>query len=90
VYLAGHRLGYYGTSSRLVFFNLNELKKRDTVILEDRSGKTYEYRVSEAFVVDPNDVWVIGQVRARDIVTLQTYTPIPTLDKRLIVRADRI
>jgi sortase A len=31
----------------------------------------------------------MGQVRGRDMLTLQTCTPIPTLEKRLIVRADR-
>src|SRR5215207_7987587 len=90
VYLAAHRLGYYGTSSRLVFFNLDKLREGDRVVLEDRSGKAYEYRVSEVFVVDPTDVWVMGQVRGRDMVTLQTCTPVPTFEKRLIVRADRV
>jgi sortase A len=90
VYLAAHRIGYYNTASRLMFFNLNELAKGDSVVLEDRSGKSYEYRVSEVFVVDPADTWVMGQVRGRDMVTLQTCTPIPTFEKRLIVRADRV
>ena len=90
VYLAAHRLGNYGTSSRLVFFNLNELREGDRVILENRSGKTYTYRVSEAFMVDPAETWVMGQVRGKDMVTLQTCTPIPTFEKRLIVRADRV
>jgi LPXTG-site transpeptidase (sortase) family protein len=31
-----------------------------------------------------------GQVRGRDMVTLQTCTPYPTFEKRLIVRADRV
>jgi sortase A len=90
VYLAAHRLGYYGTSSRLVFFNLDKLREGDRLVLEDRSGKAYEYRVSEVFVVDPTDVWVMGRVRGRDMVTLQTCTPVPTFEKRLIVRADRV
>jgi sortase A len=90
VYLAAHRLGNYGTSSRLVFFNLNKLQEGDAVVLKGRSGKTYTYRVSEVFVVDPTDVWVMGQVRGRDMLTLQTCTPIPTFEKRLIVRAGRV
>jgi sortase A len=90
VFLAAHRVGYYGTSSRLAFFNLDKLRKGDQVVLKERDGKTYTYRVSETFVVDPTDVWVMGQVRGRDIVTLQTCTPIPTYHKRLIVRADRV
>jgi sortase A len=90
VFLAGHRLGYRGTWSRLVFYNLDELEKGDKVVLKDREGEAYRYRVSEVFVVDPTDVWVMGQVRGRDMVTLQTCTPIPIFDKRLIVRADRV
>ena len=90
VYLAAHRYGYYGTSSRLVFFRLNDLEKGDTIVLEDRSGRTYTYQVSEVFVVDPTDTSVMGQVLGRDMLSLQTCTPIPTFEKRLIVRADRI
>jgi sortase A len=90
VYLEGHRLGWPGTGSYLVFYYLNELDSGDEVVLKDRDGEAYRYRVSEVFVVDPTDVWVMGQVRGRDMVTLQTCTPIPIFDKRLIVRADRV
>jgi sortase A len=90
VFLAGHRLGYRGTSSRLVFYNLHELRKEDRVVLKGRDGKAYTYQVSEMFVVDPTDVWVMGKVVGRDMVTLQTCTPYPTFHKRLIVRAYRV
>ena len=90
VYLAGHRLGYPGTGSRLIFYNLNQLRRGAEVVLKDRRGRAYRYRVSQIFVVYPTDTWVMGQVRGRDMVTLQTCTPIPTFDRRLIVRADRI
>jgi sortase A len=90
VFLAGHRMGYRGTWGRLIFYNLDKLRQGDRVILKDRTGRTYEYQVSETFLADPTDVWVMGQVRGRDMVTLQTCTPIPTFEKRLIVRADRI
>jgi sortase A len=90
VYLAGHRMGFRGTWSRMLFYNLDKLSKGDKVLLRDRQGRTYEYRVSEVFEVAPTDVWVMGQVRGRDMVTLQTCTPIPTFQKRLIVRADRV
>ena len=88
VYLAGHRLGYPGTGSRLVFYNLDKLTCGDSVTLRDRSGNVYEYRVSEIFVVEPNDDWVVDPVRDRDTVTLQTCT-MPDFENRLIVRADR-
>ena len=90
VYLAGHRMGFRGTWSRMIFYNLDELGKGDRVVLKDRSGRSYEYEVSEVFLAEPTDVWVMGQVRGRDMVTLQTCTPIPTFEKRLIVRADRV
>src|SRR5215210_279806 len=90
VYLAGHRMGFRGTWSRMLFYNLDELKKGDKVVLRDRSGRSYEYRVSEIFLAEPTDAWVMGQVRGRDMVSLQTCTPLYTFDKRLIVRADRV
>jgi sortase A len=90
VYLAGHRMGYRGTWSRMIFYNLHKLKRGDKVVLKDRTGSSYRYRVSEVFITDPRDVWVMGQVRGRDMVTLQTCTPYPTFQKRLIVRADRV
>jgi sortase A len=90
VYLAGHRMGYRGTWSRMIFYNLHMLKRGDKVLLKDRGGRSYTYRVSEVFIADPKDMWVMGQVRGRDMVTLQTCTPIPTFQKRLIVRADRV
>jgi sortase A len=90
VYLEGHRLGWPGTGSYLVFYHLNWLKKGDEVLLKGREGKAYRYRVSEVLEVDPEDVWVMGQVAGRDMLTLQTCTPIPTFEKRLIVRADRV
>ena len=89
VFLEGHRLGWPGTGSHLIFYHLNWLQKGNTVMLKDREGKRYRYRVSETLIVNPDDVWVMGQVRDRDMVTLQTCTPIPSYEKRLIVRADR-
>jgi sortase A len=74
----------------MIFYNLDKLKPGDEVLLKDRAGTSYRYRVSEVFVVDPTASWVMGQVRGRDMVTLQTCTPIPTFQKRLIVRADRV
>jgi sortase A len=90
VYLAGHRMDYRGTWSRMIFYNLDKLERGDEVVLKDRVGRPYRYRVSEVLITDPTDVWVMGQVRGRDMVTLQTCTPYPTFEKRLIVRADRV
>lgn len=89
VYLAGHRLGFPGTASHLIFYRLDELGRGDEILLKDRDGRKYRYRVSEAFETGPEDSWVMGQVRDRDMLTLQTCTG-PNWERRLIVRADRL
>ena len=73
-----------------IFYNLDKLREGDKVVLKDRAGTPYRHRVSEVLVVDPTDSWAMGHVRGRDMVTLQTCTPYPTFQKRLIVRADRV
>ena len=88
VYLAGHRLGYPGTDSRLVFYNLDKMRKGDEVVLRDGWGDYYQYKVNEVFVVEPGADWVVDPIRDRDMVTLQTCT-MPDFQNRLIVRADR-
>ena len=67
-----------------------KLKRGGEVLLKDRAGTSYRYRVSEVFITDPKAVWVMGQVRGRDMVTMQTCTRIPTFQKRLIVHTDRV
>jgi sortase A len=90
VYVAGHRLGWPGTGSHLVFYRLNQLRGGERVTLRGPQGGRYHYRVIESFVAGAGDDWVTGRVRGRDLLTLQTCTPIPTFEKRLIVRAERI
>ena len=58
--------------------------------MRDTEGRRYDYRGIESFVVGAEDSWVMERVRGRDLLTLQTCTPIPTFHKRLIVRAERI
>jgi sortase A len=89
VYLAGHYLGWPGTASHLVFYNLDKLRSGDEILLEDSAGNDYRYRVDESFMATPDESWVMGQVRNRDMLTLQTCIP-PTFEDRLVVRADRV
>ncbi len=96
-YIAGHRLGYPGTVSDHVFWDLPSLVAGDEVILEDSLGQTYTYRVSEILEVDPNDLSVTGST-GRDIVSLQTcienygdyWTAGPNWFARYVVRAERV
>jgi sortase A len=89
VFIAGHYLGVPQTPSRLAFYNLHKLKSGDELVLEDGQGQAHKYRVSEKFAVGPGDSWTMGEVRDRDMVTLQTCIP-PDFGKRLMVRADRV
>ncbi|MGH3088012.1 MAG: sortase, partial [Rubrobacteraceae bacterium] len=82
-FLAAHRIGYPGTESRLLFYNLDQLAEGDRIVLENPGGQTYEYEVSEMLVVSPYDSWVMGRVVDRDMLSLQTCTPIPTFEQRL-------
>lgn len=97
-YIAGHRLGYPGTPSDQVFYNLPSLGVGDEVILMDASGQSYTYAVSEVLEVPPTDLSVTAPVPGRDVVTLQTciedfgdyWTPGPDWLARYVVRADRV
>ena len=87
VYIAGHRLGFPGTKSHLVFWDLDRLKNGDEVILTDANGTTYTYEVFKKFVVSPTDVHVMRPVAGKNIVSLQTCT-LPDYAERLIVQAE--
>ena len=87
VYIAGHRVGYPGTKSNLVFWNLDKLKKGDEILLTDADGKRYTYKVFEKFVVDPGAVRVLRPVPGRSVVSLQTCT-LPDYSRRLVVQGE--
>ena len=89
VYLAGHRLGYPGTSSWLGFWDLDNVKEGDEVVVTDANGEEYTYEVFTSFVANPNDVWVTAPVPGKNILTLQTCT-LPDYSQRLIVQAELV
>jgi sortase A len=88
-YIAGHRMGFFGTDSFLVFFRLNELDRGDEITLEDSLGREYSYRVTEQLVVGPEDVRVMDPVVGRSVISLQTCT-LPDYSERLIVRGELV
>ena len=89
VYIAGHRLGYPGTDSYLVFWDLDKLRNGDEVILTDADGTRYTYSVFTNFVVGPYDYQVTEPVPGKNIVSLQTCT-LPDYSERLIVQAELV
>ena len=88
-YIAGHRMGFFGTGSFLVFFRLNELSRGDEIILEDAAGGRYAYRVTESLVVGPEDTSVLEPVPGQTTVSLQTCT-LPDYSDRLVVRGELV
>ena len=96
-YIAGHRIGYPGTPSDHVFWNLPNLGLGDEILLTDSNGTTYTYAVSEIFEVSPTDLSVTAPTGG-DVVSLQTciedygdyWTPGPNWFVRYVVRAERV
>jgi sortase A len=88
-YIAGHRLGYEGTGSYLVFYYLDMLGEGEEILLEDEAGNTYEYRVTEQKVVDPDNVGVMEPEEGKSLVSLQTCT-LPDYKQRLIVQGELV
>jgi sortase A len=88
VYIAGHRMGFPGTRSYLVFWDLNTLEDGDTVILTDANGTRYTYSVYKSIIVNPYDAsYITRPVPGKSIISLQTCT-LPDYAQRLIVQAE--
>jgi sortase A len=85
-YIAGHRIGYAGTKSFLLFYDLNRLQEGDAVVLES-GARRYVYRVTGKLVVGPEEGEVTEPVPGKSLVSLQTCT-LPDYRKRLVVRAE--
>lgn len=78
--LAGHRTFVSGQ----FFRRLDELVVGDKIQME-YGGKSYVYRVTESFVVDPSDTWVLDPSEEA-VITLVTCTPPRSTAHRLIIR----
>ena len=55
VYIAGHRMGFPGTRSYLVFWDLNTLEDGDKVILTDANGTTIHLQCVQELRCQPDD-----------------------------------
>ncbi|WP_166398690.1 sortase [Rubrobacter marinus] len=88
--IVGHALGYVFTKVPYVFYELDEMEPGDEIVLENQAGEEFTFRVYDRLVVRPEDYWVTYPVQDKTIVSLQTCTPIPSFEKRLIVRAERV
>lgn len=88
-YIAGHRIGYEGTGSERVFYDLDQLEAGDEIFLEDAAGGQYYYRVTDQRVVGPENVEVMNAVAGRSLVTLQTCT-LPDYSERIVVQGELV
>ncbi len=87
VYIAGHRVGFPGTKSDRVFWDLNGLREGDEIFLTDANGRRYTYKVFRKFVVAPDAYRVTEPVAGKSVVSLQTCT-LPDYSKRLVVQGE--
>ena len=87
VYVFAHRMGFPGTRSFLVFYDLDVLENGDEVFLTDADGTKYTYEVFEQFVTDPYDWGPTDPEAGKSILTLQSCT-LPDYTQRLIVQAE--
>ena len=87
VYIAGHRVGYPGTRSNLVFWDLDVLEKGDEIFLTDADGTRYTYEVFAKRVISPDTVSIMRPKKGKNIVSLQTCT-LPDYSHRLIVQGE--
>ena len=86
--VAGHRTTYGAP-----FFNLDQLRKGDEVIVTVRSGKQFTYRVRRQEVVHPSETWVLGPdplKAGKRTLTLTTCNPRFSNAERLIVFAELV
>lgn len=86
--VAGHRTTYGAP-----FFNLDQLRRGDEVLVTTRNGKRYTYRVRSQEIVAPSDTWVIEPDplgNGRKTLTLTTCNPRFSNAQRLIVFAELV
>lgn len=88
-YIAGHRIGYEGTGSWQVFYDLDLLAEGDEIFLEDSNGGEYTYRVTEQVVVTPENIEVMEPQPGGPVVSLQTCT-LPDYKERIIVQGELV
>lgn len=88
-YIAGHRIGYEGTGSWRVFYDLDLLVEGDEIFLEDANGGGHAYRVTGQVVVTPDNIAVMEPEPGRSLISLQTCT-LPDYKERIVVQGELI
>lgn len=89
-FIVGHALGFAYTRVPYVFYELDRMRPGDRIVIRDGGGEKYVYRVYDRLTVRPADYWVTYPVPGKTLVSLQSCTPIPTFENRLVVRAELV
>lgn len=87
-FIVGHALGFLWTRTPYVFYELNKLKPGDEIIAKDQADNEYTFKVYDRVTVKPEDFWVTYPIPGKTTISLQTCTPIPTFENRLIIRGE--
>ena len=89
-FITGHALGFPWTRVPYAFYKLDKMKPGDEIFIDDSEGRRYTFRVYDRLTVEPDDYWVTYPVEGETVVSLQSCTPIPTLENRLVVRGELV
>ncbi len=89
-FVAGHALGFPRTRVPYAFYKLDEMQPGDKIFIEDKRGQEYTFRVYDLMTVEPGDFWVTYPVEGKTVVSLQSCTPIPSFEHRLVVRGELV
>jgi sortase A len=88
--IVGHALGFLWTRTPYVFYELDQLKPGDEIVVKDQADEEYTFKVYDRLTVRPEDFWVTYPVPGKTVISLQTCTPIPTFENRLVVRGELV
>ena len=89
-FITGHALGFPWTRVPYAFYKLDKMKPGDEIFVEDEDGHRYTFAVYDTMTVEPGDYWVTYPVEGSTVISLQSCTPIPTFEHRLIVRGELV
>ena len=89
-FIAGHALGFPRTRVPYAFYELEKLAPGDRIMIEAAGGRRYTFKVYDRMTVEPDDLWVTYPVEGKTVVSLQTCTPIPSFENRLVVRGELV
>ena len=89
-FIAGHALGFPWTRVPYAFYKLDKMRPGDKIFVEDQEGRRYTFIVYDLLTVEPGDYWVTYPVEGMTVISLQSCTPIPTFEHRLVVRGELV